>query len=382
MIYLDNSATTPLSPAVRAAMLDAMDCFGNPSSLHSAGLAAQKRIQSAREAVTAALGIRSKTAYRLLFTSSGSEANNQILFGCLSAKKFRQPPRIVTTDSEHPSLLAPLAVLEKQGVEVIRLSTRGGALSLEELEEALTDNTLLLSLMTVNNETGALYDIQSAFALAKAKNPAIITHTDCVQGFLKVRFSPEKAGADAVTISAHKIHGPKGVGGLLVAQPLLTSKRLAPLLYGGGQEGGLRSGTENTIGIAGFGKAAEEGAAALPAFLERMPLLRKIFIAALPAEVRVNTPKNGAPHILSITLPGIRSETMLHFLSAAGIFVSSGSACSSNKKEANYVLPAFGLSSAEADSTLRISLSNNTTEEELLFTAEKIREGLSLLVRR
>ncbi len=382
MIYLDNSATTPLSPAVRAAMLDAMDCFGNPSSLHSAGLAAQKRIQSAREAVTAALGIRSKTAYRLLFTSSGSEANNQILFGCLSAKKFRQPPRIVTTDSEHPSLLAPLAVLEKQGVEVIRLSTRGGALSLEELEEALTDNTLLLSLMTVNNETGALYDIQSAFALAKAKNPAIITHTDCVQGFLKVRFSPEKAGADAVTISAHKIHGPKGVGGLLVTQPLLTSKRLAPLLYGGGQEGGLRSGTENTIGIAGFGKAAEEGAAALPAFLERMPLLRKIFIAALPAEVRVNTPKNGAPHILSITLPGIRSETMLHFLSAAGIFVSSGSACSSNKKEANYVLPAFGLSSAEADSTLRISLSNNTTEEELLFTAEKIREGLSLLVRR
>ena len=382
MIYLDNSATTPLSPAVRAAMLDAMDCFGNPSSLHSAGLAAQKRIQSAREAVTAALGIRSKTAYRLLFTSSGSEANNQILFGCLSAKKFRQPPRIVTTDSEHPSLLAPLAVLEKQGVEVIRLSTRGGALSLEELEEALTDNTLLLSLMTVNNETGALYDIQSAFALAKAKNPAIITHTDCVQGFLKVRFSPEKAGADAVTISAHKIHGPKGVGGLLVAQPLLTSKRLAPLLYGGGQEGGLRSGTENTIGIAGFGKAAEEGAAALPAFLERLPLLRKIFIAALPAEVRVNTPKNGAPHILSITLPGIRSETMLHFLSAAGIFVSSGSACSSNKKEANYVLPAFGLSSAEADSTLRISLSNNTTEEELLFTAEKIREGLSLLVRR
>ncbi len=382
MIYLDNSATTPLSPAVRAAMLDAMDCFGNPSSLHSAGLAAQKRIQSAREAVTAALGIRSKTAYRLLFTSSGSEANNQILFGCLSAKKFRQPPRIVTTDSEHPSLLAPLAVLEKQGVEVVRLSTRGGALSLEELEEALTDNTLLLSLMTVNNETGALYDIQSAFALAKAKNPAIITHTDCVQGFLKVRFSPEKAGADAVTISAHKIHGPKGVGGLLVAQPLLTSKRLAPLLYGGGQEGGLRSGTENTIGIAGFGKAAEEGAAALPAFLERMPLLRKIFIAALPAEVRVNTPKNGAPHILSITLPGIRSETMLHFLSAAGIFVSSGSACSSNKKEANYVLPAFGLSSAEADSTLRISLSNNTTEEELLFTAEKIREGLSLLVRR
>ena len=382
MIYLDNSATTPLSPAVRAAMLDAMDCFGNPSSLHSAGLAAQKRIQSAREAVTAALGIRSRTAYRLLFTSSGSEANNQILFGCLSAKKFRQPPRIVTTDSEHPSLLAPLAVLEKQGVEVIRLSTRGGALSLEELEEALTDNTLLLSLMTVNNETGALYDIQSAFALAKAKNPAIITHTDCVQGFLKVRFSPEKAGADAVTISAHKIHGPKGVGGLLVAQPLLTSKRLAPLLYGGGQEGGLRSGTENTIGIAGFGKAAEEGAAALPAFLERMPLLRKIFIAALPAEVRVNTPKNGAPHILSITLPGIRSETMLHFLSAAGIFVSSGSACSSNKKEANYVLPAFGLSSAEADSTLRISLSNNTTEEELLFTAEKIREGLSLLVRR
>ena len=169
---------------------------------------------------------------------------------------------------------------------------------------------------------------------------------------------------------------------LLVAHPLCTPRGLAPLRYGGGQEGGRRAGTENTLGIAGFGKAAEEGAAALPAFLERMPLLRKIFSAAPPAEVRVNTPKNGAPHILSITLPGIRSETMLHFLSAAGIFVSSGSACSSNKKEANYVLPAFGLSSAEADSTLRISLSNNTTEEELLFTAEKIREGLSLLVRR
>lgn len=382
MIYLDNSATTPLAPSAAKAMIDAMSVFGNPSSLHTAGLAAQKIVANARESVLKALGIHNRAAYQLIFTASGSEANNQILFGAFYAKRFRFTPRIVTTNSEHPSILAALDELEKRGAEVIRLSTKNGALSLDEVREAINENTILLSLMAVNNETGAVYDLKNAFSIAKRRNPQILTHTDCVQGFMKIPFSPEAVGADAVTISAHKIHGPKGVGALLLSKRLITAKKVSPLIYGGGQESGLRSGTENVAGIAGFGKAAEEAMAHAASFEERMLALRNCFLEALPSGITVNTPARFAPHIISLTLPGLRSETMLHYLSGEGIFVSSGSACASNKKNANYVLPAFGLSQAEADSTLRISLSGETTAEDLLFTAEKLAQGMKTIIHR
>ena len=382
MIYLDNSATTPLSARVREEMLAAMDVFGNPSSLHSAGLDAEKLIRQARERVYAALSIKNPDGYRVIFTSSGSEANNQLLFGVANAKNYRFTPRIVTTDSEHPSILEPLAALEKRGVEVVRLSTKNGALDLSELRAAITPSTVLLSIMTVNNETGAIYDLKAAFSLAKRLNPNIITHTDCVQGFLKVPFSPEILLCDAISLSAHKIHGPKGVGALVLAKPLITAKRVLPLIYGGGQESGLRSGTENTLGIVGFGAAAEDTAKRFSLFRDTAPRLRAAFLAALPESVQVNTPIAYAPHIISITLPRLRSETVLHFLSARGIFVSSGSACASNKKGSNYVLPAFGLDEAAVDTTLRISLSADTTEDELLTCASAIQDAIDSLIKK
>lgn len=382
MIYLDNSATTPLTPAVKESMMQAMEAFGNPSSLHSLGLSAEKIVTASRDAIFSALNIRNKDAYRLYFTSSGSEANNQVLFGAVKAKNFRFTPRIITTDSEHPSVLEPLSVLKNSGVEIVTLSTHGGKISLDEVREAVNERTILISIMAVNNETGAIYDLKSIFSLAKRLNPQIITHTDCVQGFLKIPFSPETVMADAVSLSAHKIHGPKGVGALLLSKALITAKRVTPLIYGGGQEGGMRSGTENVIGIAGFGAAAKEAAASLTIFREEALALREAFLSALPQEVKVNRPEKFAPHIISITLPRLRSETLLHRLSAEGIFVSSGSACASNKKGSNYVLPAFGLSSEDADSTLRISLSRNTTKEDLLFTAERIAAAMNELIKR
>ncbi len=382
MIYLDNSATTPLLPSVKEAMIAAMDTFGNPSSLHSAGLDAEKLVRLARERIYRALAIKNPDGYRVIFTASGSEANNQILFGVASAKKYRFIPRIVTTDSEHPSISEPLAVLEARGIEVVRLSTKNGAIDLDELRAAITKNTVLLSIMTVNNETGAKYDLKSAFSLAKRLNPAIITHTDCVQGFLKVPFSPELISCDALSISAHKIGGPKGVGALVLVKPLITSKKVAPLIYGGGQESGLRSGTENTLGIVGFGVAAEAGAESLSAFTGHALQLREIFAGAIPEGARINEPVAYAPHIISLTLPRLRSETVLHFLSAKGIFVSSGSACASNKKGANYVLPAFGLSDDEADTTLRISFSRDTTAADLLACANAIGEAMETLVKK
>ena len=382
MIYLDNSATTPLTPSVKESMLLAMETFGNPSSLHALGLSAEKTITASRDAIFSALNIRNKAAYQLFFTASGSEANNQILFGTARAKNFRFTPRIITTDSEHPSVLEPLAVLQNSGVEVVKLSTKGGKISLDEVRDAVNERAILISVMAVNNETGAIYDLKSIFSLAKRINPQIITHTDCVQGFMKIPFSPETVMADAVSLSAHKIHGPKGVGALLLAKSLITAKRVTPLIYGGGQESGMRSGTENVIGIAGFGAAAKEASANLAAFREHSLALREAFLAALPDTVKVNTPDRFAPHIISITLPRLRSETLLHRLSSEGIFVSSGSACASNKKGSNYVLPAFGLSADDADSTLRISLSHDTLEKDLLFTAERIAAAMNELIKR
>lgn len=382
MIYLDNSATTPLLPEVKAAMIAAMDTFGNPSSLHSAGLDAEKLVRLARERIYKALSIKNPDGYRVIFTSSGSEANNQILFGVAGAKNYRFTPRIVTTDSEHPSILEPLAALESRGVQVVRLSTKNGAIDLNELRSAINKNTVLLSIMTVNNETGARYDLKAAFSLAKRLNPAIITHTDCVQGFLKLPFSPELSLCDAVSLSAHKIGGPKGVGALVLSKALVTSKRVTPLIYGGGQEAGLRSGTENVLGIVGFGVAAEAGANSLAAFGEHALKLREVFASAIPEGTRINQPIAFAPHIISLTLPRLRSETVLHFLSAKGIFVSSGSACASNKKGSNYVLPAFGLSDDEVDTTLRISFSRETTADDLLACAAAIREAMESLIRK
>lgn len=379
-IYLDNSATTALSDAAKSAMISAMDIYGNPSSLHSAGLEAEKMIKEARENVSAALGVRSLRDARLIFTSGGSEANNLAIFGTAFAKSRREANKIIITDSEHPSLENPAKKLEESGFKVVRISTRGGELDLDMLKHE-AKGTLFASFMMVNNETGALYDVERAFKIVKEQSPGVVTHCDAVQGFLKTRFTVSNIGADLLSISSHKIHGPKGVGALYIAPEIIKAKKIVPHILGGGQEFGFRSGTENTVGIAGFGAAARVGFERLDESIEQMSNVREHIIASLPTEIRVNSPFKAAPHILNITLPKIKSETMLHFLSSKGIFVSSGSACSSHSSTPSSSLIAFGLSPKEADCSIRISLCPENSLEEAQEFCAALGEGLRTLIR-
>ena len=386
MIYLDNSATTALCPEAAAAMRDVMEHnFGNPSSLHAAGLAAEKTVVAARGEVLAALGVRGD-GRQLIFCGSGSEANNLALIGTYTAKRRRAGARVILTAGEHASTEAAAVYLASLGADVVRLSTKGGALDLAEAEAALTESTVLVSSMLVNNETGALYPVADLFRMAKAKYPDVLCHCDAVQGFLKVPVSPRALGADLVTVSAHKIHGPKGTAALYVSPEVSKRRALVPLIHGGQQENGLRAGTENVICIAGFGAAAKVGAenfAADRATLEALGahLLDRLSADSALREICVNRPASAVPHIISLTLPDIKSETMLHFLSAKGICVSSGSACSSHAKKVSRALSAYGLSDRAADCTLRISLAHTNTKEELDALAAALGEGLSSLIR-
>ncbi len=383
MIYLDNSATTPLSPAARAAMEDAMETFGNPSSLHGAGQAAHAILSRARGQVAAALGVKNPRPGELVFTSSGTEANATAIFGTAFAKARRHANRIITTDSEHPSVEQMMQRMEQNSIEVVRIPTKRGVLDMEAALAALETPTLLVSMMMVNNETGAAYDIARVFAAAKGKDPATVTHCDAVQGFLKIPFTPASIHADLVTLSGHKIHAPKGVGALYIHPEITKTKRLVPLVPGGGQEFGMRSGTENVIGVCGFGAAAAEGAANRAADIAHMTALRDGLEARLAAMgVPVNRPAgNRAPHIVSLTLPAIKSQTMLNFLSAKGICVSSGSACSSHAQKVSPTLVAFGLSERDADCTLRVSLSRENTEADIASLCEALAAGMATLVR-
>lgn len=383
MVYLDNSATTALCAEARRAMEAAFDSYGNPSSLHKAGLEAHKIMSDSRAKVMKALGIRGLTSGQLVFTASGTEANNTAIFGTVYAKKRRISNRIISTDSEHPAVENSLKRLESDGFEVIRISTMGGALDFEAFSDALKVPPILVTMMMVNNETGARYDVGKAFKMAKRANPETVTHCDAVQGFLKCSFTPESIAADLVTVSAHKIHGPKGVGALYIAQSLLKAKKIIPFMCGGEQEFDFRPGTENTVGIAGFGGAAETGYARLSENVEKMASLRDYAVEKLSAlELTLNIPKGDrAPHIVNLTLPNIKSETMLHFLSSKDICVSSGSACSSHSKKTSRALLAFGLTEREADCSLRVSLCETNTEEDIDRLTDALREGISSLVR-
>ncbi len=382
MIYLDNSATTAPSEGVIVAMTDAARCYGNPSSVHAAGLESAALLRTCRAEIAAAFGLRRSDDYHIIFTASGSEANNLALRGTALAKKRRISNRIITTDSEHPSVANTAASLTAEGFEVVKIPTRGGALDMEALEEELDRGALILSLMLVNNETGARYDVERAFRMAHKKNPEIVTHCDAVQGFMRVKFTPVSLDADLVSVSAHKIHGPKGVGALCVAPGMIRAKRLAPVIYGGGQEEGLRSGTENLIGIAGFARACAEARENAARDVTHMDELYRHALDVLPAAgVRLNLPQNAAGHIVSLTLPGIRSETMLHFLSDKGICVSAGSACSSHAHGPSGTLLAFGLSPTDADRTLRVSFGSQNTTDDIDRLADALREGIGRLVR-
>lgn len=382
-IYLDNSATTALCEDAAKAMTETMALYGNPSSLHSAGLAAQKVVDDARNTLGVALGVRMPKPGQLIFTASGTEANNLAIRGCVYAKSRRVANRIITTDSEHPSVENLLRKLEEDGFEVVRISTRGGVLDMAALDKALDKNVLLVTMMMVNNETGAMYDVAKVFSAVKQKCPDAVTHCDAVQGFMKCRFSPVSIGADMVSVSSHKIHGPKGVGALYVSADILKQRKLVPIIYGGGQESGFRSGTENVVGIAGFRAALKEAFYGLDDAIAHMSALREYALLKLSAlDIRLNTPLGkAAPHIINFTLPSIKSETMLHYLSGEGIFVSSGSACSSHATTPSRALTAFGLSPADADCSLRVSLCKHNTESDIDALVERLQMGLRVLVR-
>lgn len=383
-IYLDNSATTQLSDKARSAMLEAMDKYGNPSSLHAVGLEANELLSSSRKAIASTFGIRMPKPAEIIFTGSGSEANNLAIIGTAFAKKRRDADTVITSDSEHPSVENVMQKLESDGFRVVRISTKGGELDLDQLNGSLENRILMISMMMVNNETGALYDVKSAFSAVKSRYPDAVTHCDAVQGYMKNRFTPSSIGADLVTVSSHKIHGPKGVGALYVNSLIMKAKRISPIILGGGQESGYRSGTENIIGIAGFAAAAREQYSKLASDIEYMTDLRMLAEREISkiSEIKLNIPSGmRAPHILNITLPHIKSETMLHFLSSKGICVSSGSACSSRSSHHSHSLLAFGLMPSEADTSIRISLSEYNTEDDIMALARLLAEGVSNLVR-
>lgn len=383
-IYLDNSATTPLCEAARARLLSVYDeCWGNPSSLHARGNAAARELNTAREAVARALSARDG---QIVFTGSGSEANNLAIFGRAYAKeRYRRGARIITTRGEHASVAMPLARLASEGYEIVEIDTKNGVPDMAQFEAALTKNTVLVTAMAVNNETGAYYDIAAMARATHRLCPDAIFHTDATQAFMKVPVSP-KEGADLITVSAHKIGGPKGCGALWISPAVIKNKGLSPRILGGGQENGLRSGTENVAACAAFGAACDFSRAN---FEEHTAILRArqdyllAALAATPAlsEIKVNLAARRAPHIVSLTMPAIKSETMLHFLSSEGIYVSSGSACSSHGRHGSPPLLAFGLTEKEADCTVRVSLSYRTTEEELDTFLAALKKGLASLVR-
>lgn len=371
MIYLDNSATTPLCEGARNAILENIEKFGNPSSVHSLGVAAKKTVDNARTEILLSMGIRALNTHRVIFTSGGTESDNLVIFGAISAKSFKAKPRIITTDSEHSAVLAPLAELEAKGTcEVVRISTRGGEISLSELDAALTPNTVLVTLMAVNNETGAIYDVKNAFALAKRKVPGVLTHTDFTQAYLKVRLLASAIGADLITVSGHKINAPKGIGALIVNERVIKEKKLVPTLLGGGQEKGLRSGTENVLGI-----AAMAGAVAgfrTDDFAAHASALRESFLARLDPRVKVNTPKKFAPHIISLTFDSVLASHMVNALSERGVMVSAGSACSSNGGHKSSALESFGLTPEQAMCTVRVSIGIQNTASEMEEAADHI----------
>ncbi len=357
-IYLDNAATTQVCPEAAAAALDAMAVhYGNPSSTHAEGRAAAKLLERARAQVSRALGCRSD---ELVFTSCGTEGDNwAVIRGAEYQSRFGR--HIISSAAEHAAVLRSLDYLESQGFEVTRLKPRtDGSVAADDVLSALRPDTCLISLMLVNNETGAVTDISGIAQRVRAENPHTLIHTDAVQAFLKLPFSAEMLGADLVTVSGHKVHAPKGIGALYIRSGL----HLPPFILGGGQEHGHRSGTESLPLIAAFGAACAAAEPTLEADLDRISALRSYAAERLRSENEMlRIIGGGAPQILCLSLPGWRSEVLMNCLEAEGICVSKSSAC--KKGGRSYVLEAMGLSAPVIDGALRVSFSRFTTAEEV-----------------
>ena len=374
--YLDNSATTAVTPEVAALAAHIMtEQYGNPSSLHRRGFWAERALTEARGQVAAVLRCRPE---EIIFTSGGTESNNLALLGAARAAR-RRGNRIVTTAVEHHSVLAVCRQLESEGFEVAYVSPdAGGVITPESFAAACDEKTVLASCMMVNSETGALHDIPAIAAACRRKNPGILFHADCVQAFGRLEIAPARWGVQLVSVSGHKIHAPKGVGALYVAKGV----RLLPPLYGSGQERGLRPGTENLPGICAMGLAAERMNARRAENAAHFTALRQKLITNLsqsPA-VCINSPQAAAPYIINLSVEGIRSEIMIHYLEQFEIYVSSGSACA--KGERSHVLTAMGLPEDRVDSAIRVSMTDTTAEEEIDEFCRRLLQGAATLAKR
>lgn len=366
--YLDNSATTkPYDEVVEKVYEVMKNNYGNPSSLHRLGIAAEKEIKTAKEIISNTLKVMPNEIY---FTSGGTEANNLAIMGVAGASRGKH---IISTPLEHPATMNTLAKLKEDGYSVDFINVDSdGIVSLSDFEELIREDTILVTAMLVNNEIGSVQPVEKMSRILKRKNPKAYFHIDAVQGYCKVDFDARTTGADLISVSSHKIHGPKGIGALYIRK----GTKLAPIVFGGGQQDGIRPGTENVPGIAGMGLAAKICYNNMKESIPEITRLRKRLedgICRNITNIKVNTPENCAPHILNISFGGVRSEVVLHSLENEGIYVSSGSACSSHKKEPSYVLTAIGTDRKMIDGSIRFSLSEFNTQDDIDATINALK---------
>lgn len=378
-VYLDNSATTRCYPEVADIVTRVMlEDYGNPSSMHTKGMEAEKYLRNAKKIIANVLKVQEK---EILFTSCGTESDNMALIGCAFANQ-RAGRHIITTMIEHPAILQTCAYLEDQGFQVTYLPVdETGRIRLEDLKNAMTSQTILVSIMHTNNEIGSVQPIKEAGEMIKQINPNTLFHVDAVQGFGKFRIYPKKMNIDLLSVSGHKIHGPKGVGFLYVNEKV----KMKPIIFGGGQQKGMRSGTENVPGIAGIAKATELIYQNFDEKVEHMYQLKEYFIQQVTQieGIKINglTGRDSAPHVVSVSIQGIRSEVMLHALEEKGIYVSAGSACASNHPAVSATLKAIGVEKQYLDSTIRFSFCDANTREEIDYTVTQMREIIRMLRR-
>ncbi len=378
-VYFDNSATTRCYDSVKDIVVKAMtEDFGNPSAMHLKGVEAEKYIKSSAESLARLLKVQEK---EILFTSGGTESDNLALIGAAFANK-RSGNHIITTSVEHPAVSQPALFLQEQGFEVTYLPVDSrGVVKMDALKAVLREDTILVSVMYVNNEVGAVMPVEEIAALVHEKSPRALFHVDAIQAFGKYRIYPKKKGIDLLSVSGHKIHGPKGVGFLYINE----KAKIQPQILGGGQQGGMRSGTDNVPGIAGLGAAAVEIYKNLEENVENMYRLKEHIAQGLEkiGDIRINGMdlREGAPQILSISVMGVRSEVLLHSLEERGIYVSAGSACSSHKRKPSATLAAMGMSKDQIESTVRLSFCEENTIEEADYFLQVMGELVPILRR-
>ncbi len=376
-VYLDNSATTRCFDKAAALMTRIMcEDYGNPSSLHRKGVEAEKYIRYAKDVIADNLKVNQK---EIFFTSGGTESDNLALMGCARAN-CRSGRHLITTQIEHPAVLQTMKHLEEEGFRVTYLPVnQKGCIRLEDLGRAITGETILVSIMHTNNEVGSMQPVAKAGALIKGINPRILFHVDAVQGYGKCRIYPKRMKIDLLSASGHKIHGPKGTGFLYVDEKV----KIKPIVFGGGQQNGIRSGTENVPGIAGLAKAIEIIYGDLDREVENLYRLKRAFVSGVQKidDVIVNghSDETGAPHIVSVSFKGVRSEVILHALEDKGVYVSAGSACSARKPQPSATLRAMGIEPQLLGSTIRFSFSVFTTMEEINYTLEMLYDIIPML---